>query len=230
KVTVGCCEAACRKLNRRFFTFQEHQRPYVILKWAQTADGFIAPEQQETGKPQWITTSASKQLVHKWRSEEAAILVGKTTLIKDNPQLNTRLWKGASPVRVVIDRQLESFQQHPEAHFFDQSVKTIVFCEQPPENRSNLFFEAIDFNRETCAQILSRLHDHQLQSLIVEGGQLTLQHFIDFDHWDEARVFTGKPYFNAGIYAPLFQGEPTEIHQIETDLYKLYLRDNNTSV
>lgn len=219
---VGCLEDECEELNKRFFTIQRKKRPYVILKWAQTKDGFIAPETQEPGKPFWITGSASKQLVHKWRSEEQSILVGQNTALKDNPQLNTRLWKGKNPVRILIDRNLKSFSSKERLYLLDQKNPTLVFCEHPEEYQENLNFEAIDFEKETVPQILNSLYNHGLQSLIVEGGQKTLQSFIDSDLWDEARIFTGDHYLKKGISAPVFNAIPSETCHLETDILNIY--------
>ncbi len=219
-VKIGCLEKECSRLNARFFTFQNQKRPYVILKWAQTQDGFIAPKEQAAGKPVWITNPYAKQLVHKWRSEEQAILVGKNTALKDNPQLNTRLWEGKSPVRLLIDRHLESEKQN--LHLFDRQYKTIVFCEHPKEDEKNIIFESLDFDRDRLPQILKILYRHNIQSLIVEGGQITLQHFIDAGLWDEARVFTGMGYFEKGVAAPVFSYHSFEKHCMKDDVLTLY--------
>src|SRR5699024_7490427 len=124
EVATNCLETESQYLNRRFFTFQQQKRPYIILKWAQTRDGFIAPETQTSGKPFWITNPYSKQLVHKWRSEEEGILVGRKTAIKDNPQLNVRLWTGQNPTRVLIDPDLKSLSSKPRLHLFDEEIRT----------------------------------------------------------------------------------------------------------
>lgn len=222
EVTVGVLEDACRELNRRFFTFHQQKRPYLILKWAQSHDGFIAPAQQETGKPTWITNPRSKQLVHKWRNEEQAILVGTQTALKDNPQLNTRLWEGKDPVRVVLDRQLRL----PEnSHLFDGSIKTIVITEETAPSKDNLLFETIDFSTDLADKICEVLHRHNLQSVIIEGGSQTLQTFIDAQIWDEARIFTGTIQFKKGTTAPDFSGKLTEEKKIEDDLLSCYRYD-----
>ncbi len=225
EIVVGCLESECNNLNKRFFTAQRQKRPYVILKWAQTQDGFIAPEQQKAGEPTWITNPYSLQLVHQWRSQEQAILVGKNTALKDNPQLNTRLWKGKNPTRVLIDRNLTCLHKNSALHLFDQQIKTLVFCEHPQKNKEHLIFESIDFNRETVSQILSVLHKHNLQSVIVEGGNNTLQHFITAGLWDEARVFIGAKYFYNGIKAPKLPLNPVATHGIANDTLNIYYHD-----
>ncbi|MFH7005456.1 bifunctional diaminohydroxyphosphoribosylaminopyrimidine deaminase/5-amino-6-(5-phosphoribosylamino)uracil reductase RibD [Flavobacterium bizetiae] len=204
-VTVGVLEKECNELNKRFFTFHQQKRPYIILKWAETQDGFLSPEKEidQDRKPVWITNSYSRQLVHKWRSEEQAILVGTQTVIDDNPKLNTRDWSGNNPVRVVLDQN----NRIPKDSFiFDNSVKTIVFTKSETNlSAENTNFEVIDFNKNTIPQILAVLHQNQIQSIIIEGGLQTLQSFIDQNIWDEARIFIGKTTFEKGTKAPIIQ-------------------------
>lgn len=200
-VQVGCLERDCLALNKRFFTFQTKKRPYIILKWAQTADGFLAPKTQKQGQPFWITNSYSKQLVHRWRSEEQALLIGKQTALKDNPQLTTRLWCGTHPLRLVIDKDL-AVLNHPDLHVLDQKQSSLIFCSLPEVDRAHLKFKKLDFNQNVLHALLEHLYTLKLQSLIVEGGRETLQHFINQNLWDEARVFTGEAYLGSGIAAP----------------------------
>jgi len=226
-VKVGILNKECEELNKRFFTFQRKKRPYIILKWAETQDGFIAPKTQEIGKPTWITNPISKQLVHKWRSEEQSILVGLNTALKDNPQLNTRLWAGKNPVRVLIDKNLKSLSSLITLHLLDDKIKTIVFCENPVESKENLIFEKVDFKENPLPQVLNVLYQYNLQSIIIEGGQKTLQSFIDADLWDEARVFKGNSYFKNGIKAPELNLIPYKKSKINTDYLTYYI--NNSS-
>src|SRR5699024_8200622 len=128
--------------------------------------------------------------------------------IKDNPKLNTRLWTGKHPVRLLIDPDLRGIQQNKNLNLFNQSIKTIVFCKQPMENSKNLSFEKLDFGQEIAPQLLTKLYEHNLQSVIIEGGRATLNSFIKSGFWDEARVFTGQPYFKTGIKAPDFKYKP----------------------
>lgn len=199
-VTVGVLENECNKLNKRFFTFHQQKRPYIILKWAESQDGFIAPNERNEQKPVWITNQYSRQLVHKWRSEEQAILVGTQTAIDDNPKLDVRDWSGNNPVRIVLDKD----NRIPTDRFLlDNQIKTIVFCATGRNtNRENLIFEVIDFKLNTAQQILKVLFQHQIQSVIIEGGRQTLQTFIDENLWDEARIFKGKTIFKNGTKAP----------------------------
>jgi len=205
EVIVGVLEEECQSLNRRFFTRVQKQRPYIILKWAQTSDGFFAPLD---GSQFWITGEESRRLVHKWRSEEDAILVGKNTVLADNPQLNTRLWSGKSPKRVVIDRRLELSH---ELHIYDQSVETLVFNEMKTDIEGKIKYIALeDFDRFVPQYILFQLYLQDIQSVIIEGGAHTLNTFIDAGLWDEARIFTGKAVLGQGIGAPQITGVPGE--------------------
>ena len=227
EVILGVLEEESQELNKRFFTFHQHQRPYIILKWAQTQDGFIAPETQNSREPVWITNSGSKQLVHKWRSEEQSILVGTETAIKDNPKLNTRLWEGKNPVRVVLDRNLRI---PADSHLLDGNIKTIVIIDAKTEipsalKKENIHFEKLNFNLNLAEEICKVLFQHELQSVIIEGGKQTLQTFIDANLWDEARVFTGKAFFKNGIKAPTFSGKIIEKQEIASDQLEIYKND-----
>lgn len=222
-VSVGILESECRELNRRFFTFHEKKRPYVILKWAESQDGFIAPstlrQAQDDGKnrkPVWITNEFSRQLVHKWRSEEQAILVGTNTVIDDNPKLDVRDWTGNNPIRVILD---QNNRIPKESTIYDNQVKTIIFSNLSKSiNEENTIFEVIDFKKNLAEQILNVLYKHQIQSIIIEGGSQTLQTFIDENLWDEARVFIGNHNFENGTKAPIINLKNTEKHSIKNDI------------
>ncbi|WPU91942.1 bifunctional diaminohydroxyphosphoribosylaminopyrimidine deaminase/5-amino-6-(5-phosphoribosylamino)uracil reductase RibD [Mucilaginibacter sabulilitoris] len=201
EVITGVLEEECQWLNRRFFTRVQKHRPYIILKWAQTNDGFFAPAD---GSQLWITGEQSRRLVHKWRSEEDAILVGKNTAAIDNPQLNVRYWEGKSPRRVVIDRRLEL---NKDLNIFDQSVETLIFNEVKFDvDGKNRYIALEDFDRYVPQYILYQLYLQDIQSVIIEGGARTLQAFIEANLWDEARVFTGKNVLEKGIKAPQITG------------------------
>jgi diaminohydroxyphosphoribosylaminopyrimidine deaminase/5-amino-6-(5-phosphoribosylamino)uracil reductase len=207
-VTMGILEEACRESNQRFFTFHEKKRPYIILKWAETADGYIAPKKRNTQEPVWITNTISRQLVHKWRSEEQAILVGGQTVLADNPSLTTRSWEGKSPLRVV----LETHGNLPKTlSVFDKNAPTLFLTTAHPQH------------------ICDRLFKEGIQSVIIEGGAKTLQSFIDANLWDTARVFIGKTTFGAGITAPTLSENAIEVSKkhIEDDLLISY--KNKTS-
>jgi diaminohydroxyphosphoribosylaminopyrimidine deaminase/5-amino-6-(5-phosphoribosylamino)uracil reductase len=202
QVTAGVLEKECQWLNRRFFTRVQKQRPYVILKWAQTADGFFAPND---GRQHWITGPESRKLVHQWRALEDAILVGKNTVLADNPQLNTRYAEGKSPMRVVIDRRLEL---NKNLNIFDQSVDTLIFNDIKTDIDGKIKYIALeDFDRFVPQYILFQLYLQDIQSVIIEGGAYTLNSFIDADLWDEARIFTGPSALNHGIKAPVVSGD-----------------------
>ncbi|HJP63902.1 MAG TPA: bifunctional diaminohydroxyphosphoribosylaminopyrimidine deaminase/5-amino-6-(5-phosphoribosylamino)uracil reductase RibD [Mucilaginibacter sp.] len=223
EVISGMLEDECKWLNRRFFTRVQKKRPYVILKWAQTGDGFFAPADK---RQFWITGEESRRLVHQWRSEEDAILVGKNTVAIDNPQLNTRLWPGKSPKRVVIDRQLELSR---ELHVYDQSVETLVFNEVKTDIDGKIKYIALeDFERFVPQYILFQLYLQDIQSVIIEGGAHTLNSFIEAGLWDEARIFTGKAVLGQGIKAPYITGAEAEESLIGADrLQILYNKPAN---
>ncbi|TWR31734.1 bifunctional diaminohydroxyphosphoribosylaminopyrimidine deaminase/5-amino-6-(5-phosphoribosylamino)uracil reductase RibD [Mucilaginibacter pallidiroseus] len=200
-VTVGVLEDECLWLNRRFFTRVQKHRPYIILKWAQTTDGFFAPA---NGSQHWITGIESRKLVHQWRAEEDAILVGKNTVLADNPQLNVRLANGRSPKRVIIDRNLTL---PATLNVFDKTVETLVFNQVKTDIDENLKYIALeDFDRYVPQYIMFQLYMQDVQSVIIEGGANTLNGFINEGLWDEARIFTGASVLCEGIKAPVITG------------------------
>ena len=222
EVIVGVLEKECKAHHKRFFTFQTQKRPFIILKWAQTLDAYVAPKNRAIQAPVWITNEASRQLVHKWRSEEQAILVGTTTVLDDNPRLDVRYWKGEDPVRIIIDKELKI---PANLKVYDGSVKTIFINESSTSVKGAIFFEKINFSKPIAIQICEVLFKHKIQSLIVEGGTKTIQTFIDENLWDEARVFSGEVHFNDGVNAPKFDVIPTNKENIKGDILKTYLND-----
>ncbi len=222
EVEVGVVKKECDDLNRRFFTFHQKKRPYIILKWAQTSNGFIAPSEalrNSEKKPVWITNEHSRQWVHKMRAKEQAILVGTTTVLMDNPSLTTREWEGNSPVRVVIDRSLKI---PGNASVFDKEAKTIVITQKKAGNTDNIFYETIDFSKDIAFQICDILYRYKIQSLIVEGGTKTIQTFTDANLWDEAFVFTGTNKFKEGVKAPVILNNFISQEMIKGDILKHY--------
>jgi diaminohydroxyphosphoribosylaminopyrimidine deaminase/5-amino-6-(5-phosphoribosylamino)uracil reductase len=212
EVITGVLEKECLWLNRRFFTRVQKHRPYIILKWAQTADGFFAPDDNSQ---HWITGPESRRLVHQWRSGEDAILVGKNTAAIDNPQLNVRYAPGRSPKRVVIDRRLEL---NKSLNLFDQSVETLIFNEVKTDiEGKNKYIALEDFDRYVPQYILFQLYLQDIQSVIIEGGAYTLNSFIEAGLWDEARIFTGPENLKNGIKAPIVTGESHEELNIGND-------------
>ncbi len=207
-VKVGVLENECLEQHKRFFTVQNKKRPYIILKWAETQDGFIAPVSKEENRPVWISNAVSKQLVHKWRSEEHAILVGTNTAVADNPKLDVRNWSGNKPVRVVLDKSLRIPLKYS---LFDGSVKTIVLVDSKSlikkEVLENVVYKIIDYEEDVAEQICTVLFNENIQSVFIEGGKETLQTFIKKGLWDEARVFIGDVFFEEGIKAPVLEKE-----------------------
>ena len=211
EVIVGVLEKESRALNKRFFTFHEKERPYIILKWAESKDGFIAPKNQTA--PFWMTSSESKKLVHQWRAEEDAILVGRITAEKDNPSLNVREVKGKNPTRIVIDKDLKL---STDLNLFNTEAETLIFNTIKSEEKDSNKFIKIDSNN-LINNILEELYKQNIQSIIIEGGTITLQSFFDANMWDEARIFTANKTLTDGIKAPNIDGEIISEEKIGED-------------
>jgi diaminohydroxyphosphoribosylaminopyrimidine deaminase/5-amino-6-(5-phosphoribosylamino)uracil reductase len=211
-VEVGVLERKCWWMNRRFFTFIEKKRPFVILKWAQTNDGFIARTNYDS---KWISNQYSRQLVHKWRSEEDSILVGKNTAIHDDPALTVREWEGGNPIRVVIDNKLELPE---ELKLFDGSTKTFVMNEITDDVHKGL----LKYDG-SISHLLERLAGKGIQSIIIEGGAKTLNSFIEQELWDEARVFTSNVTFEEGIESPNIGGLLASDEEVHGDRLETYI-------
>lgn len=209
-VTTGILEKEARRINHRFFTSVEQQTPYLILKWAQTADGFIAPGNREQ---KWISNLYSKQRVHQWRSEEDAVLVGTHTAHVDNPRLNVRDWSGRNPWRVVIDRSL---QLPKNLHVFDGTQPTLVYNCVRAEESANLIHVKVN-KQEFLDQMLSDLQARQIRSVMVEGGAQTLRAFIDAGRWHEARIIRSMKSFGNGVLAPELRGQSVREEKIMDD-------------
>ena len=197
-VTLGVLEQECKALNKRFFTFHTKQRPYIILKWAETANHFIG---SNTSERLLISNETTNRLVHKWRSEEAAILVGTNTALLDNPSLSNRLWTGKQPIRLIIDKELKLSKS---LNLFDKRQATIIFNHIKQQEEENLIYYQLDRNNELLQQIMEACYKLNIQSILVEGGSKTLQSFINNNLWDEARVITNKKLSIAnGVPAPM---------------------------
>jgi len=207
-VTIGVLEDECQYHHRRFFTFHNKKRHFIILKWAETKDGFIAPITKDETEPVWITNAYSRQLVHKWRAEEQAILVGTNTVKEDNPSLTVRDWTGTHPLRVVIDRKKALSKSYS---VFNSESETIIISE-----------DEVNFNTPLAQEICRFLHSKDINSVIIEGGSKTLQTFIDENLWDEARVFTGNVEFKDGIKAPHLSGQRISKQYILEDILNVY--------
>ena len=193
-VKVGVLENECLELHKRFFTFQTKKRPYIILKWAETDDGIISPKHKNNNRPYWISNDVSRQYVHKWRSQEHAILVGSKTVDFDNPQLNSRNWDNNNPIKIVIG--------NPKI----KSKDTLYI-----HNGNDLNIE----------NITNYLHKKNIQSVLVEGGNKTLKTFIENNLWDEARVFKSKNKLKKGVLAPKINGTKFYEENIKDDNLKI---------
>ncbi len=215
EVETGLLEKQARIQNKRFFTQIEKKRPYVILKWAQTLDGFGA---REDFSSKWITNASSRQLVHKWRAEEDAIMVGKNTAKYDDPALNVRDWVGKNPLRLVIDSRLEL----PNSlKLFDEAVPTICYNTLKSEVRGPLEFVKLTSNFQ-IQDILEDLQQRNIQSVIIEGGNYLLNKFLASELWDEARVFTSSNKFGSGIAAPIPPTPVSETIEVLEDTLRIY--------
>ena len=215
---------AALDLNCRYFTWLYEKRPYLILKWAETADGFMA---RSDYRPYWISNAHSRKLVHQWRSQEAAIWAGKNTYQCDNPRLNVRDWEGSDPIRIVIDPQLQLSNQ---LHVFDQSQRTLCYNSLKNETYQNLEFirlsgDALSWKGWVRA-MFDDLHQRQIQSVLIEGGATLLSFLIENGWWDEARVFRAPTTFEKGISAPAISTDYYYVRQrISGDTLTVYRKN-----
>jgi len=215
EVQAGVLAEACRSINVRFFKSIEEHRPYVILKWAQTADGFVARKNFDS---KWISNEQSRKLVHQWRADEDAILVGPNTAKYDNPRLNVRGLEGKDPIRVLIDRHLSVSN---DLNLFDGSQPTIIYNLQKNEERDGVTYVKLD-SANFLDELLSDLSKRKIQSIIIEGGAAILNAFIENDLWDEARVFTSERAFDEGIKAPAIQGSASSRSHLGKDKLEVF--------
>ena len=217
-VTTGILEKECKELNKRFFTFHTKHRPYIILKWAQTADGKIG----NVGNNRlMITNDFTNRMVHKWRSEEAGIMAGTNTVMMDDPQLTNRFWHGHDPARIVIDMDL---RLPSSLKVFDGKVKTIVFNALKHEESDNLVYYQVTCDVNLIHQVLNGLYQMKILSVMIEGGARLIQSFIDEGAWDEARVITNKTLIlHSGVSSPILTDASIKLEeQFEGDLIKHY--------
>ncbi|WP_418698721.1 bifunctional diaminohydroxyphosphoribosylaminopyrimidine deaminase/5-amino-6-(5-phosphoribosylamino)uracil reductase RibD [Bacteroides sp.] len=225
EVVVGVLEAECRQLIRRFITFHTLRRPYITLKWAESADKYIDVF-REGGNPVILSSSLTSMLVHRKRAEHSAIMVGTRTAELDNPGLTVRHWYGRSPVRIVLDRK-QSLS--PALHLFDGSVPTLVFTASPHEPAPNIEYIPIDYRQDILPQIMDTLYARGLQSLLVEGGSTLLQSFIDAGLWDEAFVEEAPFSLLSGVKAPeISDKNPYAIEQSFGRSFRHYTVDRNS--
>lgn len=215
EVIMGVLESEGRELNKRFFTVVEKGRPYLIFKWAQTSDGFIAKSNFDS---KWISDELSRQWVHRWRSEEDAVLVGRHTVLYDNPRLTVRDWTGRNPVRVVLDRFLKTDEHF---HVFDQSVPTLCFNTLKAEAKPNLEWIKLD-EPHFIQQVVAELQKRKIQSVLIEGGTQVFHRFMEAGLWDEARVFISPQNFTEGIPAPALSATLVSEQQVGADVLRIY--------
>lgn len=214
-VVTGVLESEGAFLNRRFFINQNEKRPYVILKYAETADSFIAPE----GKGAWISNDALRVWVHRQRSEEDAIMVGYHTAMQDNPQLNVRYYYGRNPKRIVFDKEL-SLAEH--LNLKDNSQDTYIFNFKKDFKDGRNTYIRLDRNSEVVKSMLNYLYEQKIRSLVVEGGRKTLDMFLQSDLWDEANVITGTTNFNVGIPSPVIPIKAAKVETIGNNTLRTY--------
>lgn len=227
QVNIGVLESEAKNLNRRFFTFHEKKRPYIILKWAQSADAYLDIERKDdVPKINWISNDKSKRLTHTWRAEESAILVGKNTVINDNPSLTTREVSGPDPIRIVIDRENKLYDpkmKKQKWNIFNSEGKCIVYNYKLDEKKDNIEFVKLADEKDFLKQVLADLFKREILSLIVEGGRYTLDRFIEKELWDEARVIRGLPFFKGGIKAPDLNRTPIVSEMLGGDHIDYYI-------
>ncbi|MEO5500853.1 MAG: bifunctional diaminohydroxyphosphoribosylaminopyrimidine deaminase/5-amino-6-(5-phosphoribosylamino)uracil reductase RibD, partial [Ginsengibacter sp.] len=221
RVTTSFLENECRETNKRFFTFHEMKRPYIILKWAKSLDGKIAADGDVRTL---ITNDFTNKLVHRWRREEVAILVGTNTALKDNPKLTSRLWTGKNPIRIVIDKEL---RLPAGLNVFNAEAPTIIFNTIKNLRKDNIEWIKISHDNLNV-QLLNVLYQRNIQSILIEGGAITIQHFIDSGLWDESRVITNtKMLIDKGVPAPEVTNFILEKQEtIEKDLVSYYKNNN----
>jgi diaminohydroxyphosphoribosylaminopyrimidine deaminase/5-amino-6-(5-phosphoribosylamino)uracil reductase len=224
EVRTGVLERECRMLNKRFFTFHEKKRPYIILKWAQSADGFLDADRSPgyIPRPRWITGKPERILVHKWRAAEEAILVGAGTVRADAPKLDVREWKGANPVKLILS---SSGNIDHQSTLFNTKSKVIVFTHEKDIVIPGVMTRLLRRDEPSSLQIADFLYTEGIQSLFIEGGGEVLNHFIESGLWDEARIFTGNDFFRSGVQAPGLDGFLSSKTEFAESKLEIYLKD-----
>ncbi len=229
EVISGVLGEECRRLNRRFFTFHEKKRPYITLKWAQSADGFIDIKRTKdpVNRPTWITGKPERVLVHRWRAEEESILVGAGTVRADDPLLNVRDWKGKDPLRIVLSAS--GFFGNGGS-LFEDAKGTVLFTENTGAGYPGSVTVSLDERLPACSQIVRYLYDRGIQSLLIEGGAKVLGHFIDNGLWDEARIFSGPQYFKEGVASPSLKGRLFSKSVFTSSSLEVYLNTDDNPI
>lgn len=223
-VITGILEADCRKINRRFFTYHEKKRPYIILKWAQSADGYIDIKRKinTPAETNWITGKSERVLVHKWRASEQAILVGAGTIRTDNPKLNVRFWNGKDPIRIILSRS-GNLDKYLSANGKDGTI--IVFTSDPEMDTGAAERIVLKEDIPSSLQVIEYLYNEEIQSLFIEGGAEVLTHFIEWGLWDEIRVFIGSVNFGEGVRSPSISGKVASDISFEKSRLKVLLNE-----
>ncbi|MDZ7846753.1 MAG: bifunctional diaminohydroxyphosphoribosylaminopyrimidine deaminase/5-amino-6-(5-phosphoribosylamino)uracil reductase RibD [Owenweeksia sp.] len=222
EVTTGIMQRECNWLNRRFFTFHQKQRPYIILKWAQTQDGYIDHERAKGERGvNWITTPETRNLVHQWRAQEDAIMVGGGTVLNDDPALSVRDASGRQPTRIVLS---QNEKIPPDAQVFDGQIPSLYFSETAPTSQGQFTHIDLKPGKEALDQVMAEAYQRGIQSILVEGGAGLLHSFIKKNLWDEARVLTGKGYYSKGLKAPLLGQRGTEKLRFGQDQLEIFYR------
>lgn len=221
EVIENILEAECLHLNRRFICYHQHQRPYIILKWAETADGFIGMENERVA----ISCDLANRKMHKFRAEEAAIMVGTKTASVDDPELTVRNWEGKNPVRVLIDKELKISST---SKILNGKAPTIIFNHLKQEERGNLSYYQTARDADMLAVVLSVLHQRGLNSLIVEGGANLIHQFLERGLWDEiVRIVSTGKFIGEGVQAPAFSGKPDCSETIGDDIFYYFLKSRS---
>jgi len=220
KVETGILKRAGSQIARQRNTFVSKRRPYIILKWAESADGFMGQHDKQV----WLTNDYSKRLVHKWRAETDAIMVGTNTVVVDDPNLTTRLFPGPSPLRVVIDKKLSICRK---AKIYNNEADTWIFASIKRDKLNNISYHKIDNDSDYISSILSKLYEANKSSLLIEGGRRLLNSFIAAGYWDEIRCFKTKDYLRNGVRAPLLYIRPHKSYQLKEDTLKIYFNTQN---
>lgn len=224
-VQCGVLEKDSLALNARFFTFHQKKRPYIVLKWAQTKDGFIDLERNQMQEPtiNWITDPRLRALVHKWRSEEAAIMIGSGTATNDNPRLDTRDFVGKNPIRVLLDQNLSTPKNY---NIHDDTIPTLIYNSIKASKAVQTEWIKIDFEKDVLKTLFADLYERNIQSVLVEGGKMLLESLIEENLWDEMRVFIGDITFEKGLRAPEFKQNCIKEFDLFKDKLQIFKNDN----
>lgn len=222
QVITGILEQESRWINRRFFTFNEKKRPYIILKWAQSADAFIDILRSEGMEPAptWISGKPERVLVHKWRASEQSILAGAGTIRADNPKLNVREWKGSNPLKIILSSSGDFGNNYAAA---ETGGSLVVFTHNPNAVITGAVNVKLNQDELSCRQITDYLYNRGIQSLLIEGGTKVLNHFISDNMWDEARIFSGRDFFMNGVKAPALRGKLISEDKFSGSLLQVYI-------